>query len=336
MYSCNYITRHKLAWKRWKEYCRQQKLDPYEAPNVDAAIGFVGFLATIRTITAWSSYKGMIDGVKANMELNNIDTQSFYHNKFKRVKIGLQRSINVSKDKKKKTYRAFCEPSLLQSLLPHFRTKTVAQRNAMRVAIVASAGASRMGELTATKHNAGVVPLDEHVKVVNENKISIFLQRSKTDKVHKGSVKKISDLLVPFSVVKAVNECRQESYKAVAQGKPFFCDEHRRALTADSVMEELHLALKSAGHSTRGFGTKCFRRGSTKSLKRKGGSKKDIRKLGSWSTYSNCYKTYIQSDTSDFDDDYILPGKTRTQAKHWHVVRHKEGRSITLRKGVTS
>jgi hypothetical protein len=288
------------------------------------------------SLTVWSSFKGMLEGVKAEMELKTISTQSFYHGKFKRVIIGLRRTINVSKNKKKKAYRAFCEPSLLHSILPYFRVKTVAQRNAKRTAIVASAGAHRLGELVATKHNKGIVPLEEDVKVIDKNTVSVFLQRSKPDRVHKGTLKKVSDLLAPFSVVNAVQECRAERYTKHPQGTPFFCDENRQALTHNAVMEELHLALKSAGHSTKGFGTKCFRRGSARSMKKKGGSKRDIRKLGGWSQYSNCYKTYLQSDTSDFDDDYIIP-KNNTRDKGYHITYNgQDGKKIRLRKGVTS
>lgn len=329
-------TRNQLAWRRWAIYCRKLSIDPSKAPDVDTAIGFVAFLMTLPSLTVWSSFKGMIEGVKAEMELKTISTQSFYHGKFKRVIVGLRRTINVNKDKKKKSYRAFCEPSLLHSILPYFRTNTVAQRNAKRTAIIASAGAHRLGELVATKHNRGNVPLEEDIKVVDRNRVSVFLQRSKPDRVHKGTLKKVSDLLTPFSVVRAVQECRAEKYANPPQGTPFFCNERRQALTDDAVMKELHLALKAAGHSTKGFTTKCFRRGSARSMKKKGGSKQDIRKLGGWSQYSNCYKTYIESDTSDFDDDYILPNRNK-RPEGYHITRNKQdGRKITLRRGVTS
>lgn len=327
--------KNRLAWQRWKLYCQKQKADPNVAPDVDTAIGFVGFLLAMPSLTVWSSYKGMLEGVKAGMELKTISTQSFYDRKFKRVIIGLRRTVNVSKDKKKKSYRAFCEPSLLHSILPYFRTTTVAQRNARRAAVVASAGANRLGELVATKHNRGNVPLDEDVRIEGKNKVSIFLQTSKPDRMHKGTSKKISDLSTPLSVVTAILESREEKYTKPPKGTPFFCDKKRRALTADDVMAELHLALKAAGHSTNGFTTKCFRRGSARSLKRKGGSKKDIRKLGGWSAYSNQYKTYLEEDSSDFDDDLILQKHNSKPKRGYHIVRNKQLK-ITLRKGVTS
>lgn len=327
------LVKNQLADKRWIAYCKEMQKDPNTTPSVDQAAGFVGYLSTITTINAWQTYKGMIDGVKANFEFKGVSTKAFYDRKFERVTTGLQRRINQAASTKKPSYRAFCTPELLQSILPKFRSKTVGQRNAQRCTVIATSSAFRLGELVSTKHNKGKVPRRKHVQEKGPDEVSVLLAESKTDRYHKGVVKSVKNegLLRGAS---AVRQCLAEAFEGASSDTPLVCDVQGRALTADEVMAELHHALRMAGHSTKGYTTKCFRRGSTKSLARKGGTKKQIRKLGGWSKRSNSYKTYIESDDSD-SDNALISAKSKPK-KGWHIVQHDPSIRLRLRKGVHS
>jgi hypothetical protein len=325
--------RHDLAWKRWKEYCRNRRLAPETEPTVAVASGFIVHLIKINSIHVWESYKSMVDGVKATLEKKDISTKAFYSKKFQRVITGLRKTIGKLAPPKKSKSRATCTPELLKTLLPHFRRKTIAQRNARRAATVAAVAAFRLGELVETRHNKGKVPLSKHV-ITTTKSTAIFLPWSKTDLYHKGVTQKIPPDPQPVSATQAITECANEVYSDKSENKPFFCDANRKALTDVFVMGELHAALLNAGKSTTGFTTKCFRRGAAKSLKQKGGNEKQIKKLGRWK--SNAYKTYLEEDinpssSEDWDDKLILKKrKNNTKKNTYRVVKNQSGVRITL------
>ena len=286
---------------------------------------FLVYVLSIPSINAWSAYSGTFNGVKHHMVANNMDTNAWRHPRVQKVITGLQKLIGEQETETKlaKPEPQTCTPSLLKHLDKHFRTNynTMAQRNAKRGAAIAAVAAFRLGELTATKHNKGKVPLFKHVKLDNS---TIFLPFSKADKYNRGTIKKVP-INSDISARNAMQECVDECHRDKRSNKPFLCDDTGAPLTAEHIMIELKFALQQAGIDSANFTTKCFRRGGASDLKKKGASAKQIRELGNWKT--NQFKRYLDSrtDNETFDEESTV---SKSHTKVYKVKRIIETRRL--------
>ena len=302
--------KYKKAWSRWKSFCIAKDFNIRCNPSVSQVQSFIVYMFATPSVKAWSGYSGTFNGVKHHLLKNNLNTEAWYDPKIKKILLGLKRQAEQTQAQKKfnKAGPATCTPTLLKQAEPHFRTVTLAQRNAQRCATVAAVAAFRLGELVATKHNKGKVPQFQHVSV---KPFSIYSSESKTDRFKRGSTKQIPSNQ-EISAHDAIVQCIQDSHSKGELSKPFFCDDSGKAITAEHVMIELKFALQKLGIDTRRFTTKCFRRGGASDLKRKGGTDAQVRALGQWKTTQ--FKAYI-------DPQIVNTSPSANSNKNLKVIR---------------
>jgi hypothetical protein len=128
-------------------------------------------------------------------------------------------------------------------------------------------------------------------------KSSILSQKQKKDKWFQGTTLEIkgSRNNASLAVFKLyIHDCLNDSHQRPNQDTPLFCDDQGNALTIDSVINELHMALKKSGLSTHGVTSKVCRRGGAQQAFSVGG-KSLVKELGRWT--SDSWKTYVQQDT---------------------------------------
>jgi hypothetical protein len=226
----------------------------------------------------------MLNGLKMELARRHINTDGFKDRIVKVAIQGLRKllgRINVVQPKK---FRAKCTSAILLKCLPHWRTTTVGQRNAKRAAIIALSGTFRLGELCATRHNEGVVPLRKHISRLSNNRRSIHLWKSKADKWYLGTNKIInpSALNRQLCAVSAIDLVIFESHIDKKPNKAFLVNELNEPISAALVMTELRFALTAANLP------------SVTDAVSSGSNEKQIKKMGPWRT--DAWRTYAKDD----------------------------------------
>lgn len=288
----------RLAWRRWEEYCRKVKYKKEGEPRgVVATIhlcGYIWELFKIKTILAWETYKGQMNGLRREMGKRFIDTKGWDSDEVLMVKNGLRKAIGKYELHGGSNYRGSLTPGMFKEILLVWDNGTVESRNARRLVTVCLAKAMRMGELAKTSHNKGRVPKLKHVTEKEEG--YALTVKMKQDKWYKGTVVSVKEDKKNKHIcgVEAIKECLEESHCDGEEEKILFCDREGQALTTAYVIGKLHEALNKSKISTQGKTTKVCRRGRVQEEKDAGASGKEIRKLGRWAT--DCWKVYAEKD----------------------------------------
>ena len=290
------LTSVDLASRRWKDFCRQSNIHFFGEPTGKVSpvhiAGFVSFLFGIKTVRAWSTYRGMLSGLKFYLSINNVDVSAFNSYLVQKTKQGLRKAIGKFDLGPPVKETGSCTFELLMKILPFFSNDSIAARNARRVAIICLAGVNRLGELIATRHNSGICLLRKHITVISVSLYRVFLRFSKNDTWHEGKEFDLQANGTVLCPIRAINECMIECHSGRRRGShTFFVGDSDEPLTDKQVMHHLHGALRRANIDPSPFTTKTFRRGGATSLAEFGADRAVIMAAGRWK--SKCYKIYI-------------------------------------------
>ena len=196
--------------------------------------------------------------------------------------------------------RRFMTRDLLLQAAVFMPTATLKDKNIIRLGYAATGGLNRLGELAATHHNRGKVPVAADYGSRPKGLRTLFLARSKTDTLFRGTTVMYPADGSPTSPGDALNDCYYDShFLDFNPNRPFFCDDFGAPILAADVVAAFRKGLCAAGIPTGGVLGHSFRRGGALDLYNAGVSPERICIAGRWT--SNCWKIYVTLSRSSWD-----------------------------------
>lgn len=300
------------AQNHWEAFCRERNILPWDDSAIDSVVFALwqSWLAARATIKAPKVIKKYVSGIRYHFQLRRMHRAlaASRSEDALRHASGVQRqlALNAMEDRTPAirslflSSRRFMTRDLLLQAAVFMPRRSLKDRNIVRVGFAATGGLNRLGELAATNNNRGKVPVAADYGSHPKGLRTLFLARSKTDKLFQGTTVYYPADGSPTSPGDALNDCYYDAhFQDYNPNRPFFCDDFGSPILASDVVAAFRKGLRAAGIPTDGVLGHSFRRGGALDLFNAGVSPERICVAGRWT--SNCWKIYVTLSQSSWD-----------------------------------
>jgi hypothetical protein len=311
------IASYMPGWNHWTDFCAEISVHS-SSQREDHFYFFIGYLRHIPSIRAYSTFKKYFAAVRA-VQLHSGLPEPFVNKPLLgRALLGLKKIIGTKA--KKKLPLTF---DIMRRIRPYLLTHRPLDRVIWAILVVAVCGLFRLGELTSTSTNGGLVPLVRSVSHPDTDVRSVRLERSKTDPFrHSVEVPLGRNGLLDLDPVVFIDQ-----YSNGAQPDPLFRHPTTKCpIKRSSVVTRLKAALSSAGIDPASYAGHSPRAGGAQTLEDLGYSADQIKEIGRWSSY--CWAEYrtmpvwkfkaIAASLANHTSISRLASRSRPASSHQH------------------